>query len=264
MKNLIRRYLFAILATTQFHPLFKGLYRLSLWGMNIGLGGGVEDSGEKYVLSKFAKTIDANNVPIIFDVGSNQGQFACAAYKILGKQVRMHCFEPSRITFNTLEKNLDGYSNIQLHNFGLGDSDEEITLYAEEELSGCASLYDRQHFGSGMRLKETVRLKSLDDFCAKNGIEHIHYLKLDVEGHELNVLKGAAQMLSSGAIDWIQFEFGGCNIDSRTYFRDFFDFLSLHYHIFLLLRNGLYPIKEYHETLEIFTTTNFIAISKTL
>jgi FkbM family methyltransferase len=176
----------------------------------------------------------------------------------------MHCFEPSRITFNTLEKNLDGYSNIQLHNFGLGDSDEEITLYAEEELSGCASLYDRQHFGSGMRLKETVRLKSLDDFCAKNGIEHIHYLKLDVEGHELNVLKGAAQMLSSGAIDWIQFEFGGCNIDSRTYFRDFFDFLSLHYHIFLLLRNGLYPIKEYHETLEIFTTTNFIAISKTL
>lgn len=106
MKNLVRRYIFGFLATTQFQPLFKYLYRLSLWSMNIGLGGGVEYSGEKYVLNKFAKTIDTNNTPVIFDVGANQGQFAQAAYQVLGKQVRMHCFEASRITFSSLEKKL--------------------------------------------------------------------------------------------------------------------------------------------------------------
>lgn len=264
MKNLAKRYVFSILATTHFQPLFKHLYRVSLWSMNIGLGGGVEYSGEKYVLDKFAKNTDINNAIIIFDVGANQGQFAKVAYQLLGNQVTIHCFEPSRITFSVLEKNLHEYSKIQLHNFGLGDSDKELTLYADKELSGCASLYDRKHFESVIKLTETVKIKVLDDFCRNNGIKHIHYLKLDVEGHELSVLRGAKQMISSGAIDWIQFEFGGCNLDSRTYFRDFFYFLSPHYYIYRLIRNGLVSIKQYHETLEIFTTTNFIAISKKL
>jgi len=67
-------------------------------------------------------------------------------------------------------------------------------------------------------------------------------------------------MLRAGAIHWIQFEFGGCNIDSRTYFRDFFDLLNPQYDVYRLLRNGLFPIRSYHETQEVFTTTNFIAI----
>ncbi|WP_414585492.1 FkbM family methyltransferase [Scytonema sp. PCC 10023] len=263
IKKYIKRYLFGLLATTPFQPLFRGLYRLSLWSMNIGLGGGVEDSGEKYILTKFAKSIDSKNIPVVFDVGANKGQFAQTASKILGTRVKMHCFEPSLITFPSLEKNLDGYSNIQLHNFGLGEFSEEVTLYADDELSGCASLYYRKSFGL-IKVTETVKLKALDDFCLENGIQHIHYLKLDVEGHELSVIKGAKNMLSAGRIDLIQFEFGGCNIDSRTYFRDFFDLLNPLYSIYRLLRNGLAPIKEYHETLEVFTTTNFIAISRTL
>jgi hypothetical protein len=70
-------------------------------------------------------------------------------------------------------------------------------------------------------------------------------------------------MIASGAIDWIQFEFGRCNIDSRTYLRDFFGLLNSHYVIYRLLRNGFRPIRHYHETYEIFTTTNFIAIRRT-
>ena len=263
MKKYIKRYLFGILATTKLQPLFRGLCRLSLWGMNVGLGGGVEESGEKYALTKFAKTIPKNINPIIFDVGANHGQFALAGYKIIGEKAKIYSFEPSKVTFNALKQNLhEEHINIEVHNFGLGESDAELTLYADSEGSGEASLYKREITGKKITVTENVKIRDLDTFCLEQNIDHIHYLKLDVEGHELSVFKGAKQMLARGTIDWIQFEFGGCNIDSRTYFRDFFNLLSPQYHLYRLVRNGLIPINRYHETLEIFTTTNFIAISK--
>ncbi|MEO1432501.1 MAG: FkbM family methyltransferase [Cyanobacteria bacterium J06633_8] len=264
MKKYVRRYIFGILATTQFQGLFKIFYRLSLWSMNIGLGGDVEDSGEKYILTKLSKDIPSNTTAVVFDVGANQGQFSQALLKMFDKNIIIHSFEPSPNTFSILQNNLDGCTNISIHNFGLGEHDDEVTLYLDQEGSGEASLYQRQVSEKEWTITETVKLKTLDAFCIKNDVEHIHYLKLDVEGHELSVFKGAKKMLASGAIDRIQFEFGGCNIDSRTYFRDFFELLSPQYHLYRLVRNGLVPINHYHETLEIFTTTNFIAISKSL
>ena len=67
---------------------------------------------------------------------------------------------------------------------------------------------------------------ALATFCATEGIEHIHFLKLDVEGHEVAVLRGAQGMLNRGAISMIQFEFGPANIYSRSYFYDFWSLLS--------------------------------------
>ena len=90
-------------------------------------------------------------------------------------------------------------------------------------------------------------------------------MKLDVEGHELDVLRGAVRMLESQKIKMISFEFGSCNLDSRTYFQDFFYFfkeigMST---LFRITPSGyLSPIKEYQEIYEQFRTTNFIALPK--
>jgi len=84
-KRLIKRYLFGFLSTTYFQPLFESLYKIALLGMNIGLGSSVEDSGEKYALTQFAKTISLNDNIVVFDVGANQGAFAMAALEILKK-----------------------------------------------------------------------------------------------------------------------------------------------------------------------------------
>ncbi len=264
MKKYVKRYLFGLIATTPFQPFFRILNRLSLWGMNVGLGGGVEDSGEGMSLIKFSQTLKQNQTPIIFDVGANQGQFAQVVFKIFGKHVDLYCFEPSVNTFGTLEKTLGQFSNASLHNFGMGNQDAEVTLYLDQEGSGCASVYDRKLPNSVMTLTESVRLTTLDQFCLEKQIKHIDYLKLDVEGHELSVLQGSIKMIAADAIDWIQFEFGGCNIDSRTYLRDFFDLLDSKYQIYRILRDGFAPIYRYHETLEVFTTTNFIARARRL
>ena len=54
--------------------------------------------------------------------------------------------------------------------------------------------------------------------------QEIDIMKLDVEGHELDVLEGSRKTINS--IKLIQFEFGGCNIDSKTFFQDFYYFLK--------------------------------------
>jgi len=139
-----------------------------------------------------------------------------------------------------------------------------LTLYSNETGSGLASIYKRNldHFDIAMNIEEKVTMRTLDSFCEENNIQKIHFLKLDVEGNELKVLDGAKNMVQAGAIDHIQFEFGGCNIDSRTYFQDFYYLLSGRYEIYRILKNGLFLIERYKETYECFITTNFLAIRK--
>lgn len=69
-------------------------------------------------------------------------------------------------------------------------------------------------------------------------------------------------MICNNKIEVIQFEFGGCNIDSRTYFQDFYYLLKDNYKIYRILKNGLIEIKSYKEIYEIFITINYLAIKK--
>jgi len=118
------------------------------------------------------------------------------------------------------------------------------------------------HFDIDLNYKELIHLESLDNFCKDKGINHINFLKLDVEGHEYKVLQGAKDLIGKNSIDFIQFEFGGANIDSRTYFQDFYYLLTPYYKIYRILKDGLIAIDTYKEIYEIFLTTNFLAISK--
>ena len=146
----------------------------------------------------------------------------------------------------------------------MSDNENKVLLYTDQEESGLASIYKRKldHFGVFMENSEEIELSTIDIYCKRNGIDKIHFLKLDVEGHELSVLNGAKQMIANSLIDYIQFEFGGCNIDSRTYFQDFYYFLKDNYKIYKILRDGLYEIKSYKESMEIFLTINYLAIRK--
>jgi methyltransferase, FkbM family len=103
-----------------------------------------------------------------------------------------------------------------------------------------------------------VEVTTLDYWAQEQGIRP-NLLKLDVEGHELSVLEGAYSMLRS--VEVVQFEFGGCNIDSRTFFQDYYYLLKDQgFCIFRLGPRGLIPVKRYSEVDEAFTTTNYLAL----
>lgn len=69
-------------------------------------------------------------------------------------------------------------------------------------------------------------------------------------------------MIENGQIDFIQFEFGGCNIYSKTFFQDFYYLLKEKYKLYRILENGLFKLPDYQEIQEIFITINYLSIKK--
>jgi FkbM family methyltransferase len=243
------------------------LFRVSLRGMNIGGGAVCDGSGEDWVLKYVKDKSERKPSLVIFDVGANQGDYAMLCKKIMkDKRHDMYCFEPSKKTFEMLAKNVADMPDIMLVNAGFGEKREIKILYSDKDGSGLASLYNRNlehHTKIGsLKMTEEVKIDTIDEFCTGEKIDCIDLLKLDVEGNELSCLKGAQKMLAGGKIGFIQFEFGGCNIDSRTYFQDFFRLLSPCYKIYRILEKGLFEIKLYSEADEIFLTTNYLAERK--
>lgn len=235
--------------------------------IGIGLGGSTALSGEKAILKELRRRHERTGEPLcIFDVGANKGKFLELIEKSLQEiPVHVHAFEPSRRMYDILCANADGYRNVTFNNKGLGNQKGDLELYSNEEGSGLASLYKRRldHYGIDLKYSETVTIDTLDNYCLEHDIRKVDLLKLDVEGHELDVLKGGVDMFARKKIAMVSFEFGGCNIDSRTYFQDFFYFFK---------ENGmksiyritpschLMPIQQYDEIHEQFRTTNFIVL----
>ena len=90
-------------------------------------------------------------------------------------------------------------------------------------------------------------------------------MKLDVEGNELAVLRGSQESLKTKRIKALTFEFGSGNINSRTFFHDFWDVLKGYgYTIKRICPGGiLLEIAEYYEDLEHFRgVTNYLAIAE--
>ncbi len=108
-----------------------------------------------------------------------------------------------------------------------------------------------------------VPVITIDGFLTQNSLNHVNLLKIDTEGHELAVLKGAVCALRDGHIDVIHFEFNEMNVASRVFFRDFVELLE-DYDLYRLVRDGLIPIREYVAIqCELFAYQNIIAVRKT-
>ncbi len=87
-------------------------------------------------------------------------------------------------------------------------------------------------------------------------------MKMDIEGHELLALRGAEQALKSRRIGALAFEFGSSDINSRTFFRDFWDLLGAHgFSIARITPSGkAIALLDYYEDCEYFRgATNYIA-----
>lgn len=242
---------------------WDNLFKLSLNKMNYGPGDDYHRSGEEGVLDYLKKTFNSSEKFVIFDVGANVGGYTNMVLECLGSKAQIHAFEPSLRTFEMLQKNVNS-DIVKLNNIGCSDKNQTMSLYSDKNGSSLASVYNRSlnYYGISMKESEQSKFIRIDEYCQKNNIEHIHLLKLDIEGHELFALKGAQEMIDNNNIDLIQFEFGGCNIDSKTYFRDFYNFFHDKYDIYRILQKGLYKIDQYSVYLEIFVTVNYLAIRR--
>ena len=220
-------------------------------------------SGEKWLMENVIKNLGDNIV--IFDVGAHIGDYTKSMLHCGVKAKKIICFEPNPHTFEILSCGFNDNNVVTAVQMALSDHKGEIILYdrADEEGSQHASLSeiifsDVHHISSS---KSNVQATTIDSYCELHNIKSIDFLKIDVEGFELNVLQGARKNLSDKNIKVIQFEFTQLNSSVGVFFKQFFEMLSVNYRIYRLLPNGLSYIGNYDATTcEIFGYQNYVAI----
>ncbi len=250
-------------------PVLERLHFWTLYWMNHGAGGDCRESGEEWVLAHTVRSMSRER-PVVFDVGANRGAYTRLVQRYL-PTATVYCFEPMASTAEILRAQVGDPGSVQVVVEALsdrvGDGDMYDYTFNGQSADALASLEERLPTQIGaieIASRMRVRLNTVDQFCAQRGIAGIDLLKIDVEGHDLAVLRGARQMMQRGAIRTIQFEFGPTNLSSRTTFYDFWALLSPSYAIYRVLPSGIRRVDRYEEWKEVYLTSNYFAIQRSL
>jgi len=235
-------------------PQFLRKFFFQLFAISLGKGFDFGSVEKEFAL---IKPIIGNNVKTLIDIGANKGAYSDVLIKNYPNS-NILIFEPQKYLYDILLKKYSGQNNIKLFNIALDESEKETLLIKGFEGDGEASIYKRKHLKNNKNLKEKVLCKRLDQIILE---DKINFIKLDVEGNKMSVLKGMEKIMKN--IKVLQIEFGGTWIDSRFFYRDLFDFLKeRNFLLYRIAPNTLIELNEYEEIDEYFTFTNFVAVNK--
>lgn len=151
-----------------------------------------------------ARFLQATKIDEVLDVGANVGQFA-SEIRAGGFAGNIHSFEPLKTQFATLSQKAAPYANWTCYNFAFGDRNthQEILIADNNNASASSFLefseYSKQVVDVSATKKEMVEIRTLQDWLKESDVNSVGntLLKLDVQGFEHAVLKGAGSSLSS-------------------------------------------------------------------
>jgi len=149
------------------------------------------------------------SIEIFFDVGANDGHAITRARHDFGS-CRIISFEPHPKTFRQLTDNMANIPNVELLNVALGSEVGEKMMFEYDNSKINSLIPDAQYavrFNKDASRQIRVDGTTIDRFCSDRHIKKIDILKIDTEGYDFEVLKGATSMLAQRAIRFIYFEF---------------------------------------------------------
>ena len=237
-------------------PLYLRNLFFKLFALSLGKGFDCGSMDKEFnLLKKFI-----NKYPkILIDVGANKGAYSDVMIKNYS-DANIHIFEPQKFLYDILKEKYSKNNNVKLYNTALDKAEKEALLIKGFDGDGLASIYHRKYLKSDKNFKEKILCKRLDQIFINQKID---FIKIDVEGNEMNVLKGMDKIINN--IKVLQIEFGGTWIDSRFFYRDLFDFFKKHnFDLHRMAPNRLIKIHEYEEIDEYFTFTNFVAVNRSV
>jgi FkbM family methyltransferase len=253
-----------LFSRTYFSKLNNWLFDASIRGLGVLNYKNQVVSGEHHFLKKYLSSCQN---PTVVDVGANEGQYSADVWAVNG-DAHVFAFEPHPGTYSRLLSHASrmGIERMTAINAACGSASGQLVLYDYAGSGGTshASLHAGviEELHKGASDQHVVEVIDLDTFAAKHGISLIHLLKIDAEGHELEVLKGAANLLRENRIRAIQLEFNEMNVVSRVFFKDFCDLLP-NYRFYRMIRDGLVALDPYSALrCELFAFQNVVALPR--
>jgi FkbM family methyltransferase len=207
-------------------------------------------NGEDWILSVLAPSLSS-----FVDVGGNCGNFT-ASFLSQSAQAHGMVFEPALPAFEKLTARFAEQPSVRVVRKAVSDRIGRMAFFEELDAGLGSSLI--QGCASSDAKRTEVEVTTLDSEL--QGMGGADFLKIDAEGHDLAAMKGAASLLSTHAIRFIQFEYhttwalAGATLRAALYFLSAFD-----YKTFLLKGSGLYE-PNYEAYGEYFGYSNYLAV----
>ncbi len=272
LKQQALKFLIKLFPQEKFGGYYRAMKNLGNYGLNYGAGAGIEISGELIALQKVMEVLSTNECqePWLFvDAGAHKGEYTDRILRLSReKEFTLLAMEPVPVFYDALKDRFKGVDAVECLNIGLDEVKGTKSIYYIPNREGSTSMHFHKgalNFASDKEVNRLeARFDALDHIFEEKNWPILHFLKLDLEGNEFYALKGAERLLNASKLLVIQFEFGEHNINSRVFFKDFFDLLNPGFQIFRILKKGFYPISEYDPELEVFKTSNFICFSRKL
>lgn len=139
------------------------------------------------------------SVRTVIDVGANEGQTVRAVAEAF-PNAAVHAFEPIQATFDLLRLGFEAAPGVHLNRLAVSSVPGSARMRHAPNSQASHIVERPAPTDTGVVSVETV---TLDAYCAEHAIARIDVLKTDTEGHDLQVLKGAARMFAEGRVGWV-------------------------------------------------------------
>lgn len=254
-KNVLR----TIIATHRRSTVVRALHNFASFVDSAWRNEGSEfaTNGERFVLEKLRSA----NFRTAIDAGANLGDWSRGALE-KWPICHVHAFEVAPATFEGLAAEIGRLhveNRVNAYQIGLSDNFDVQTMYYFPDSPQLTC--DAPRHVEYKSIPFEARFTTLDRFCDEQGLDVIDFLKIDVEGAEHRVVKGALQRIKANRIACIQFEYGAFSVDTRFLLRDYYELLRDQFWIGKIYPNYV-DFCEYNWTMENFKFCNYLCVNK--
>ena len=214
-------------------------------------------NGEYWLLERVLSA-SRQGPAVLLDIGANVGNWSAEALRLVpaGSPVKILAIEPSHATCALLTARFRDRRNVAVHECALSAAAGHAAFYSSNAGAGTNSLSPL----SGPNT-ETVRLVTMDELLLHSAPGAVAMAKIDAEGADALILRGAERALTSGAIEVIQFEYNWRWLLFHQSLRDIFELIAgTPYRVAKLVNRGLHYYEAWHPELDRFFESNYVLV----
>jgi len=222
----------------------------------------ISRNGEATLQARIVELLASEGRELVaVDVGANLGEWTLSLLDLAGAAkvpVCVHAFEPVPRVHAELEKRIRAHpsaTGVVLVPECVGAEVGRARMHVAEGLAGSHSLVHEAASGEEIEVPVTT----LEAHAREHGLASIDLLKIDAEGLDFDIIRGALALLREGRVGVLQFEYNSCWIDARHFLRDVFELVEpLGLAVGRLVQGGIEIHPTWHAELERFIEGNWV------